>query len=100
MKAIAPIAGLILIVASAFGGYQYSQSQFQPGSPAFDQAAKTGQILTIVQVVDQAIANPCRAINLFNKADENNPKEVNLINVTCEGLNLPDINRDAENTEG
>lgn len=55
------------------------------------QAAQIGQAQTIAQIIDRAMAEPCQPINLFNNLDENNKKEVNLINVACESLNLPEI---------
>jgi len=89
MKAIAPIIGILLLAIAAFGGYLYGQNKSEAN---FDQGVLTGQFATIVQVVNQALEAPCQTINLYNKSDEANPKEVNLINITCEGLNLPDIN--------
>jgi len=86
MKLLAPAFGLILLLAAGYGGFLYGQNQ------SFDQGVRTGQFATIVQVVDQALSAPCQTINLYNKSDEANPKEVSLINITCEGLSLPDIN--------
>lgn len=55
------------------------------------QAAQIGQAQAIAQIIDRAMAEPCQPINLFNNLDENNMKEVNLINVACESLDLPEI---------
>lgn len=95
MKFLVPIFGLILIVAAFGGGYYTGNSNSvaaEPGNPAFDQGVKTGQLATVVQLINQSTADPCRTINLFNKSNPDNQQEVNLINITCEGLNLPDIN--------
>ena len=97
MKALTPIIGILLIAAAAFGGYQYGTNQ--AGQKSFDQGVQTGQLATIIQIVDQAIAAPCQTINLFNRTDEANPKEVDLINITCEGLNLPSLDEATEATE-
>ena len=88
MKKLMPVLGILLLALAAFGGYQYGTSQAES---AFDNGVQTGQLATIIQVVDQAVAAPCQTINLFNNTDENNKKSVDLINVTCEGLNLPSI---------
>lgn len=56
-----------------------------------NQAAQVGQAQAIAQIIERAVAQPCQPINLFNNIDENNKKEVNLINVSCESLNLPEI---------
>ena len=95
MKFIAPVLGLLLVIAAFGGGYYIADSNAtaaEPGNPAFDQGVRTGQLATVVQLINQSTADPCRTINLFNRSDENNQQEVNLINITCEGLNLPDIN--------
>ncbi|NCP67759.1 hypothetical protein GW777_05980 [Candidatus Peregrinibacteria bacterium] len=55
------------------------------------QAAQIGQAQAIAQIIDRAMAEPCQPINLFNNLDEANKKEVNLINVACESLDLPEI---------
>ena len=56
-----------------------------------NQAAQVGQAQAIAQIIERSMAEPCQPINLFNNIDENNKKEVNLINVACESLNLPEI---------
>lgn len=95
-----PVIGLIGAVALFVGGYFFGagNASFEPGDPDLEKAVKTGQLATIIQVIEQSIAAPCQTINLFNNADPNNPREVNLINIQCEGLGLPDI-EDAETTE-
>jgi len=55
------------------------------------QAAQIGQAQAIAEIIERAGAEPCQPINLFNNLDENNKKEVNLINVACESLDLPEI---------
>ncbi len=55
------------------------------------QAAQIGQAQAIAQIIDRAMAEPCQPINLFNNLDEENKKEVNLINIACESLDLPEI---------
>jgi hypothetical protein len=55
------------------------------------QAAQIGQAQAIAQIIDRAMTEPCQPINLFNNLDEANLKEVNLINVACESLDLPAI---------
>lgn len=56
-----------------------------------EQAAQIGQAQAIAQIIERTMAEPCQPINLFNNIDENNRKEVNLINVACESLDLPEI---------
>ena len=62
-------------------------------------AAQVGQAQAIAQIIERAMADPCQPINLFNNIDENNKKEVNLINIACESLNLPEIPAAAEAPE-
>lgn len=62
-------------------------------------AAQVGQAQAIAEIIDRSMAEPCQPINLFNKQDEKNPKEVNLINIACESLDLPDIPAPTENTK-
>ena len=89
MKVLMPVIGILLLAGTAFGGYQYGQTKADES--VFNNGVQTGQLATIIQVVDQAIATPCQTINLYNNTDENNKKVVDLINITCEGLNLPSI---------
>ena len=55
------------------------------------QAAQIGQAQAIAEIIERANAEPCQPINLFNNLYENNKKEVNLINIACENLDLPEI---------
>ena len=96
MKILAPVFGLILIAATFGAGYYTGNSNSaaaEPGNPTFDKGVKTGQLATVVQLINQSTTAPCQTINLFNKSNPENQQEVNLINITCEGLNLPDINQ-------
>ena len=54
-------------------------------------ATQIGQAQAIAEIIERSLAQPCQPVNLFNNIDENNRKEVNLINITCEGLGLPDL---------
>jgi len=65
-----------------------------------NQAAQVGQAQAIAQIIERTSAEPCQPINLFNNIDENNKKEVNLINIACENLDLPEIPAAEEATEG
>lgn len=56
-----------------------------------NQAAQVGQAQAIAQIIERASVEPCQPINLFNNVDENNKIEVNLINIACESLDLPEI---------
>ncbi len=98
MKALAPVVGVLLLAAAAFGGYSFGKKDatITPDSPAYQEALKVGQLATVVEIIERGLTNPCQTIYLYNKSDEANPREVNLINVTCEGLNLPDINEARE----
>lgn len=64
-----------------------------------NQAARVGQAQAIAQIIERAMAEPCQPINLFNNIDEENKKEVNLINVSCESLNLPEIPAEPAETQ-
>ena len=59
-------------------------------------AAQIGQAQAIAEIIERSMAQPCQPVNLFNNVDENNKKEVNLINVACESLNLPEISETDE----
>lgn len=72
------------------GGEKSADVEFGPGHPQFEKAVKTGQLATIIQIIEQSMSNPCQTINLYNNADAESPREVNLINIECEGLNFPD----------
>ncbi len=62
------------------------------------QAAQIGQAQAIAEIIERANAEPCQPINLFNNLDENNKKEVNLINIACESLDIPEIPAEEEAT--
>ena len=55
------------------------------------QAAQIGQAQAIAEIIERTITQPCQPINLFNNIDEGNKKEVNLINIACENLDLPEM---------
>lgn len=77
----------------------WQEAEIGPGNAAFDQGVAIGQQATVVQLIEQSLENPCQTINLYNRADTENPREVNLINIQCEGLNLPDIEEASEAAE-
>ena len=54
-------------------------------------AAQIGQAQAIAEIIERSMAEPCQPINLFNNQDPENLKEVNLINIACESLDLPKI---------
>lgn len=78
------------LTGCSLGGNKAESIEFGPGNPEFEKAVKTGQLATIVQIIEQSLSNPCQTINLYNNADPESPREVNLINIECEGLNFPD----------
>jgi len=88
MKSIKILALLLATVTlAACGGDDASEEEMQQ----LAQAAQIGQAQAIAQIIDRAMTEPCQPVNLFNNLDENNKKEVNLINVACESLDLPEI---------
>lgn len=89
MKFLQYTALLVLpltLAACSVGGPSEEELQEQMAA-----AAQIGQAQAIATIIDRSIAEPCQPINLYNNVDEANKKEVNLINVACESLNLPDI---------
>lgn len=82
------LSALILatLTLAACGGADEEEMQQQMA-----QAAQIGQAQAIAEIIERANTEPCQPINLFNNLDENDKKEVNLINIACESLDLPQI---------
>jgi len=89
---------LATITLAACGGSDDAPSEAEM-QQQMAVAAQIGQAQAIAEIIERSMTEPCQPINLFNNQDENNPKEVNLINIACESLDLPEIPAPTENTE-
>jgi hypothetical protein len=88
---------LATVTLAACGGGETATNQ--PALPTTDAemqqqmalAAQFGQEQAISAIITRTMEQPCQPINLFNNSNPENFMEVNLINVTCEELDLPEI---------
>lgn len=78
----------IALVGCGTGG---STPSAEEREAEIQQALQAGSAIAISQIIEQAVKAPCETVYLFNRSDEENPLEVNLINVACEELDLPEI---------
>lgn len=98
MKSVKIMALLLATVALAACDDDKSEVS-EETQAQLEQAAQIGQAQAIAQIIERAMTEPCQPINLFNNIDENNKKEVNLINIACESLDIPQIPEPEESNE-
>ena len=87
---------LWLISLTACNNTKKQEKELAP--EVFKKAIQIGEAQAVVKIIQRAQQNPCQPIYLFNYLDDNNKQEVNLINIKCKSLGLPDPNKTIKKT--
>ncbi len=96
MKNFITFCSLIIVALAITACKDGKHRNDEVDKQTIEAALRTGQAQAISEIIARAKNAPCQPVNLFNHLDENNKVEVNLINVECEALELPEIQAPVE----